>query len=66
MNKVLCFITGGHKYRPWETEIRHEIDGLYSITSKCCKCGHTRTDLVPIRVPQWENRIKEVKTYVGK
>lgn len=66
INRFICMLTGGHKYKPWETKIQHQIDGLYSITSKCCRCGYIRQDLVPLDVPEWNDRIKEVKEYDGK
>lgn len=64
-SKFRCRIIG-HKYKPWECQIRHEIDGLYSVTSKCCRCGFVRMDIVPITVDSWNDRIKEVRKYDGK
>lgn len=63
---LFCLLTGGHKYKPWECKFEHVIDGLYSVTSKCCKCGHIRQDTISITVPEWEERIKEVRKYDGK
>lgn len=65
-SKFMCRLTGGHRYNPWECRLEHVIDGLYSITCRCTKCGNVRQDIVPIKVPKWENRIEEVRRYDGK
>lgn len=40
MNKICCFLTGGHKFQAGTTEIECDDDNkTCKVTETCCKCG---------------------------
>lgn len=40
MNKVMCFLTGGHKFKSSDTESKcNDKEKTCTITETCCKCG---------------------------
>lgn len=48
MNKLFCFITGGHKYRSSELEVKFDDDeGIAKFTNHCSKCGKVSEVVVP-------------------
>lgn len=48
MNRLLCFITGGHKYRSSELEVKFDDDkGIAKFTNHCSKCGKISEVVVP-------------------
>lgn len=63
MNRVFCWMTGGHKWDCKNVRIEPAVDILMNVTHKCKKCGATRTDIVPVYNREWEKRIKEVEDY---
>ena len=48
MNKILCFITGGHKYKSSDLECKFDDDeGIVKFTNRCSKCNKTSEVIVP-------------------
>ena len=48
MNKIFCFITGGHKYKSSELEVKFDDDnGIAKFTNRCSKCGKVSEVVVP-------------------
>lgn len=40
MNKLLCFLTGGHKFKSTETQSKcNDKERTCTITETCYKCG---------------------------
>lgn len=40
MNKVMCFLTGGHKFKSSDTESKcNDKEKTCTITETCYKCG---------------------------
>lgn len=48
MNKICCFLTGGHKYKSSELECKFDDDeGIVKFTNRCSKCGKVSEVVVP-------------------
>lgn len=65
MNRILCKLTGGHKFVP-EPELmkfRHIIDGIYEVKSTCKKCGYIRTDALVLPGNKWIENYERIKAY---
>lgn len=40
MNKIMCFLTGGHRFKSKDTQCHGDNESrMYTITEACCKCG---------------------------
>lgn len=39
MNKMMCFLTGGHRFKSKDTQCHVITNRMYTITEACCKCG---------------------------
>ena len=46
MNKIMCKLSGGHRYKSLDLEIISE-DDIYIFRHKCCKCGNVKEWVVP-------------------
>ena len=48
MNKLCCFLTGGHKYKSSNLECKFDDDeGIAKFTNRCSKCGKVSEVIVP-------------------
>lgn len=47
MNKFLCKLTGGHKYKAATLETKKFKNGLVGFRNVCCKCGEECDWVVP-------------------
>ena len=48
MNKICCFITGGHKYKSSELECKFDDDeGVAKFINRCSKCNKISEVIVP-------------------
>ena len=48
MNKLCCFITGGHKYKSSDLECKFDDDeGIVRFINHCDKCGKVSEVVVP-------------------
>ena len=48
MNKICCFLTGGHKYKSSDLECKFDDDeGIVKFTNRCSKCGKVSEVVVP-------------------
>lgn len=47
MNKIMCFLTGGHRYKA--SNLQSHIDDTYIVhfTNFCVKCGKKYTYTIP-------------------
>lgn len=47
MNKIMCFLTGGHRYKA--SNLQSHIDDTYIVhfTNFCVKCGKKYTCTIP-------------------
>lgn len=47
MNKIMCFLTGGHRYKA--SNLQSNIDDTYIVhfTNFCVKCGKEYTYTIP-------------------
>jgi len=47
MNKFLCKLTGGHKYKAATLETKLFSNGLVGFSNVCSKCGEESNWMVP-------------------
>lgn len=48
MNKICCFLTGGHKYKSSDLECKFDDDeGIVKFTNRCSKCNEVSEVIVP-------------------
>lgn len=49
MNKICCFLTGGHRYKDSDLEVKFNDDECtVTFSNRCNKCGN----LIEVTVPQ--------------
>lgn len=47
MNKIACFLTGGHRYKAEDWKIVEEPSDRITIVGKCDKCGKKYETEIP-------------------
>lgn len=48
MNKIICFLTGGHRYKSADLECKFDDDGVVRFVNHCDKCGK----IYEVSIPQ--------------
>ena len=51
MNKIFCFLTGGHRYADINLKVRYDqVHRGYHISNNCVKCNHYYSFFCPDEV----------------
>ena len=57
MNKISCFLTGGHRYKAEDWKIVEEPSGRMTMVCNCDKCGEKNETDLPLCLLQFYYRL---------
>ena len=63
MNKIFCKLTGGHKYRDYNTKCEIDDNNICHYTHTCIKCGSKMVIDIPFK-RIWDSSMKSLKPMI--